>query len=372
MALAIGDFSPQKGGAERSVAEIAEDFLRSGHEVHVFSYRFRDSMGERVRRHRIPVIPFPKSLRLLSFALMASRAMRRGGFDLTISVGETWGADILQSRGGVHWSWFWKSLRAYRNPLLRGVKLLGRLLSPKQWAQGLIETVAYKRAKRIIAISEMVKEDIVRYYKIPPDRIEVSYTKVDIERFHPRNRRWRADIRTRYGIPQDAFLILFSSHNFRMKGLGYLIEALSILKDSGKDHYLLVLGRDNPRPYLRLAKKLGCEERIRFAGEVRDPERYYGAADLLVHPTFYDACSRVVLEALSSGLPVITTRSNGAGWIIKDKKGGIVLDSSFDGHQLSEKIQLFFDVGIREKIEAIARSIILGTYRQMKRRSFLP
>lgn len=362
MALAIGDFSPQKGGAERSVAEIAEDFLRSGHEVHVFSYRFGDSMGERIRRHRIPVIPFPKSLCLLSFALLASRAMRRGGFDLTISVGETWGADILQSRGGVHWSWFWKSLRAYRNPLSRGVKLLGRLLSPRQWAQGLIETIAYKRAKRIIAISEMVKEDIVRYYKIPPDRIEVNYTKVDTERFHPRNRRWRAEVRTRYGIPQDAFLILFSSHNFRMKGLRYLIETLSILKDSGKDCYLLVLGRDDPGPYLRLARRLGCEERVRFAGGVKDPERYYGAADLLVHPTFYDACSRVVLEALSSGLPVITTRSNGASWIIKDKKGGIVLEIPFDAYKLSQRIQLFFDAGTWERAKATARSVVLERY----------
>jgi len=365
VALAIGDFSPQKGGAERSVAEIAEDFLHSGHEVHVFAYRFGDSVEGRLQRHKVPVIPFPKSLRLLSFALMASRAMRRGGFDLTISVGETWGADVLQSRGGVHWSWFWKSLRAYRNPLLRGVKLLGRLLSPKQWAQGLIETIAYKKAKRIIAISEMVKEDIVRYYKIPPDRIEVSYTKVDIERFHPRNRRWRADIRARYGIPQDAFLILFSSHNFRMKGLRYLIEALSILKDSGKYYYLLVLGRDDPGPYLRLAKKLGCEERIRFAGEVRDPERYYGAADLLVHPTFYDACSRVVLEALSSGLPVITTRSNGAGWVLLNGEGGMLLEDPFDANNLSEKIRLFFDVKIQEETEATARSIILKIYKQL-------
>ncbi len=56
-------------------------------------------------------------------------------------------------------------------------------------------------------------------------------------------------------------------------------------------------------------------------GNVDEIEKYYTASDLYVHPTFYDSCSLVVTEALASGLPVITTRYDGASGVIEDGPG---------------------------------------------------
>ena len=64
--------------------------------------------------------------------------------------------------------------------------------------------------------------------------------------------------------------------------------------------------------FARLAKDLGLSDRVRFVGYCPDVRDAYFASDFLVHPTFYDPCSNVVLEALACGLPVITTRDNGA------------------------------------------------------------
>jgi len=338
IALGIRDFSPSRGGAERYLVDLMQFLVREGHEVHVFAHHFDDGI-EDLYLHEVAPLPFPKSLRILSFALKCHRQMRRDHYDVIMGVGNTWRADILQPHGGVHWKWFWRSLRAYGNVWLWGAKFLGRILSPKQWAEGIVEDAPYRGdVKLIVAISEMVKMDIIDHYRIPEGHVVVIYNGVNCEHFHPRNRRYREEIRGRYGLKAEDFLLLFVSHNFRLKGLRYLIQALPLVKKENTKVKLLVAGRDKRGPYQRLAKNVGCGEDVLFAGGVMDLERYYPSADMLVHPTFYDACSLVVLEALASGLPVITTRYNGAGWIISEGKEGFVLDDPRNVEALAEKI----------------------------------
>jgi UDP-glucose:(heptosyl)LPS alpha-1,3-glucosyltransferase len=180
---------------------------------------------------------------------------------------------------------------------------------------------------------------------------------VDIERFHPRNRQYREEIRKRNGIG-DEFVILFVSNNFRMKGLDYLIKALAkIKKEDHPPFKLLILGRDQQEPYLRLAKKIGIFKEVIFAGSTNEPEKYYAAADLLVHPTFYDACSLTVLEGLASGLPVITTSSNGASGIINLRESGFVITDPRDDKILAQQITFFSDPKVREQALIAARSL---------------
>jgi UDP-glucose:(heptosyl)LPS alpha-1,3-glucosyltransferase len=193
----------------------------------------------------------------------------------------------------------------------------------------------------------MVKQDMMRWYRIPKERITVVYNGVDIEHFHPRNRQYREGIRGRHGIG-DELVILFVSNNFRMKGLGFLIKALAKIKKGDHPPFrLLILGRDHQDSYLRLARGMGIFGDVIFAGSTDEPEKYYGASDLLVHPTFYDACSLTVLEALASGLPVITTHSNGASGIITQGQEGFVISDPRDDQALVEKILFFLN---RERV----------------------
>jgi UDP-glucose:(heptosyl)LPS alpha-1,3-glucosyltransferase len=175
----------------------------------------------------------------------------------------------------------------------------------------------------------------------------VVYNGTDVERFHPRNRRYREEIRRRHGISNE-FVILFVSNNFRMKGLGFLMKALARIKREGHSSFkLLILGRDRQKPYLRLARKLGLSKEVVFAGSTDEPEKYYGAADLLVHPTFYDACSLTVLEAMASGLPVITTLSNGASGVIGPEEGRVIRDPK-NAEELKEAVRYFLESGVKK------------------------
>jgi UDP-glucose:(heptosyl)LPS alpha-1,3-glucosyltransferase len=357
-ATAILDFSKRKGGAERYLMDLCARMVDHGFEVHVYAEHW-DEENPMIHYHRIKTIPFPKSLQLFSFALRATKEMKQGNYDITMGVGNTLEADVLQPHGGVHWAWFWRSLRAYDSPFPWMIKFLGRILSPKQWINGWIEGAPYKKKHffKVIAISDMVKQDIIRWYGISEDRIDVIYNGVDIECFHPRNRQYREEIRKRYGIGNE-FVILFVSNNFRMKGLGYLIKALAkIKKEDHPPFKLLILGKDRKGPYLRLAREIGVSEEIVFAGSTDEPEKYYGAADLLVHPTFYDACSLTVLEALASGLPVITTLSNGASGIITPGQEGFLISDPQDVQILVQQVSFFLNSGVTQRASIAARRL---------------
>ncbi|HUL29356.1 MAG TPA: glycosyltransferase family 4 protein [Thermodesulfobacteriota bacterium] len=347
-AIGLRDFSTRRGGAERYLVDLCTRMANEGHEVHVYAER-REEESPGIHFHPVKAIPFPKSLRLLSFATRATRAIENGNYDIAFGVGNTLKADILQPHGGVHWAWFWRSLKASENPARWAVKFLGRVFSPKQWVSGWVEDAPYrtKRLRAIVAISDMVKQDMMRWYQIPEERIHVVYNGVDTERFHPRNRQYRDEVRRRHRIGNDV-VILFVSNNFRMKGLNFLITALAkVKKESSLPFKLLVLGRDRPDSHLRLAQEKEIAEEVIFAGSTNEPEKYYGASDFLVHPTFYDACSLTVLEALASGLPVITTHANGASGIITQGQEGFVISDPKD-QALAEKILVFLN---REKLE---------------------
>jgi UDP-glucose:(heptosyl)LPS alpha-1,3-glucosyltransferase len=356
IALGIREFLPEKGGAERYCYDLMHFLADKGLEVHIYSSAF-PQRDRRLYFQRVPVIPYPKSLQVLSFAINCRRMMREERFDCIMGIGDTLYADVLQPHGGVHWKWFWRGIEGYRKPVPWIFKLLGRVLSPKQWAKGFIEDAPYAKAKKVIAISEMVHRDMSDYYGIPADRMAVIYNGVDTVHFHPRNKRYREGIRSRYGLSPKDLLLLFVSHNFRLKGLRYLIQALALIKRKRENVKLLVIGRDRAEPYRRLAKRIGCADDVLFAGNVKDLERYYASADILVHPTFYDPCSLVVLEALASGLPVITTRHNGAGGIISEGQEGFVLDDSRDVEALAEKILSLSQPSILKEASRAARRL---------------
>jgi UDP-glucose:(heptosyl)LPS alpha-1,3-glucosyltransferase len=186
----------------------------------------------------------------------------------------------------------------------------------------------------------MVRRDMQEFYRVPDERLHLVYNGVDVKHFSPEACRSRRDeARKRLGLAESETCFLLVAHNFKLKGVRELVESAGFLHGdrAGGDLWrIVVVGKGNPRPYQRLAERLGCAGRIHFAGPAADVLPAYAAADVYVHPTWYDPCSLVVLEALACGLPVITTRFNGAGELIEDGREGFVLDSPADTARLAE------------------------------------
>jgi len=181
---------------------------------------------------------------------------------------------------------------------------------------------------------------------------------VDLDRFHPKNRAiFRKAKRTELGIDDKTILLLFAGNNYRLKGLEPLLHALTYLKRCfpNQPFQLLIAGRGLMRRYLRMARKLGVSGCTLFWGPVKEMEKYYAASDIYVHPTFYDSCSLTVLEALASGLPVITSRFNGAAGVITSSRGGRILDDPADMEDLAESIAFYFDEERRNEARVVVR-----------------
>ena len=101
---------------------------------------------------------------------------------------------------------------------------------------------------------------------------------------------------------------------------------------------MVVIGSDKYARYESLARVLGVLDRVKFLGFQRDPRDAYFAADFLVHPTFYDPCSLVVLEALACGLPVVTTQYNGASELLSPPADGLIVSDPHNARELAAAI----------------------------------
>jgi UDP-glucose:(heptosyl)LPS alpha-1,3-glucosyltransferase len=99
---------------------------------------------------------------------------------------------------------------------------------------------------------------------------------------------------------------------------------------------------------------------VRFLGYCPDTRDCYFAADFLVHPTFYDPCSLVVLEALACGLPVVTSRFNGASELLSPPREGYVIDDPHDHGRLAWCLSQLLDPVRRAACAQAARQAAQG------------
>ena len=351
---------PARGGAETYVYRFAEELLAAGHEVHLFAAGFGKS-PEGAVTHRVLCYGLSRMERDWRFARAAGRAARRARLDVVAAVGRTFGADVLQPHGGTFRGSRRQNLLLVRGAGLRAAKQVSDWLNPRVrtfvWLEG--RQFAAEPPPEVVAISRMVRRDMQEFYRVPDERLHLVYNGVDVKHFSPEACRSRRDeARDRLGLAESETCFLLVAHNFKLKGMRELVESAGLLHGdrAGGDLWrIVVVGKGNPRPYQRLAERLGCAGRIHFVGPAADVLPAYAAADVYVHPTWYDPCSLVVLEALACGLPVITTRFNGAGELIEDGREGFVLDSPADVGRLAETMERLLAPGLQGPMGEAAR-----------------
>ena len=159
-------------------------------------------------------------------------------------------------------------------------------------------------------------------------------------------------------------MALFAAMNYRLKGLEPLLHAVSLLP-SAAPFRLVVVGNPKTAAYERLAGRLGIAARVCFAGHCPDMRSAYFAADFLVHPTFYDPCSLVVLEALACGLPVITSKYNGAAELLTPPQEGHVVANPHEHGRLAWAMTQLLDPARRSGCaHAARRTAAVWTFEQ--------
>jgi UDP-glucose:(heptosyl)LPS alpha-1,3-glucosyltransferase len=338
------------GGAERFVSR-ALDALRSRNvSLTLVTREWRGGEGFEV----IACNPFylGRLWRDWSFARAVCRELEKRPFDLVQSHERIACCDIYRAGDGVHREWL-----KQRSRVLGRAGRLGLALNPYHHYVKAAERAVFTsaRLKAVICNSRMVRDEIKRYFHLPDDKLPVIYSGVDTSVYHPDLKKHRAEIRARYGIPEGATLFLFVGSGFERKGLSALLQAMARLPDNV---FLLVVGRDkHAQRFQRDAGALGLSRRAFFAGAQSDVKPYYGAADALALPTLYDPFPNVVLEAMASGLPVVTSLQCGAAELIENGRNGFAGDA-LDVEGQAGFMRILLDPETRQRLGLAARQTV--------------
>ncbi len=350
-----------RGGAETSTLQFMHHLMAKGIEVHVFT-RSRPSPAPGLSVHTVSGASMSRTRQSITFARRVERHVANGRFDIVHAITPCRGADVYQPRGGTVAETIERNLALIRTTSGQSLKRCANRFNFKQRYQLRLEREILGGADGpiVVAISDYVVRQLEGHYALPEERIRKVYNGVDPDDATEETRaKNRAAIRTEFGVREDQCLVLLIAHNFRLKGVGRWMEALALLRKRGVDDVRsLVIGKGDSVRWHTRAARLGVDDLLAFTGPTDRVAAFRHAAEALVHPTYYDPCSRVVLEAMSAGLPCITTRWDGASEMVRDGKSGYVIDDVCDTATLADRIQDLRDPDRRRVVGRAAKSAV--------------
>ncbi|MBO1047455.1 MAG: glycosyltransferase family 4 protein [Dolichospermum sp. DEX182a] len=351
MKICIVTHKIKKGdGQGRVNYEVAQEAIRRGHDLTLLASEIAPELSENnaVNCIYIPVERYPTEfIRNFIFAKKSADWLRknRANLDLIkVNGAITMGATDVNAVHFVHGSWLKSPVHISHNRK--------DLYGLYQWlftaANAYWEKQAFRQSKIIIAVSEKVAQELVNI-GVLRSQIRVVVNGVDLQEFAP-----GVSLRTELGLPENVNLALFAGDiRISRKNLDTVLHALVKVPEL----HLAVVGGTEDSPYPAMAKALNISERVHFLGYRHDMPQIQRASDLFVFPSRYEPFGLVVIEAMASGLPVITATTTGAADLV-NPDCGIVLDDCDDVNALADALRLLnSDRSLRQKMGKVARTI---------------
>ncbi len=352
--LVILHADPARGGAERYTFDLAQALAPRGHEVALIASTFgpRPAGVECVElgRHGVTRLgQYREFLERLDFHVDGER------YDVVHAMLPVRRCDVYHPHAGL-------AAEAVRSGHSKHAGAVRRLLAAGANRVN-VKRNAFARVERrlldgaaagapvVLCLSEYVKATVRRRYPdLPDDRLATLFNAVDLSKYDPAARPDAGpETRRRLGLATDDTVALIVAQDFERKGLREAIEAVAALPAAERPR-LIVVGKGDAGPYRQAARAAGVAERVTFAGPTDDAYAFYAAADCFVLPTRHDPCSLVVLEALAMGVPVVSTRQNGACEVMADGAHGFVLESADDHAGLVRAMAALDDRAARERM----------------------
>ncbi len=319
-------FSPT-GGAESYLKRLGRALTDAGHQAILYTTKdwpqAQWAYGPVIRSGASSPLGFAKTVQHL-----------RKPDEILFSLDRILQCDCYRAGDGVHKVWLerrvahepgWRSFFRFANR--KHAELL-------RLERGLFEE---RSAKYVIANSRMIQNEIISEFDYPKDKITTIYNGLP-DSFFKKTPRPRMEMRRAWNLREEDVTLLFAGSGWDRKGLKYAVQAVERI--SNPNVRLFVAGKDRRQPY--------SSNKVRFLGPVTDMQSLFLAADLFVLPTVYDPFSNACLEALSNGLPVITTATNGFAEIIASGVHGEVIAQADDVAALQRAIEEWLDPQHRE------------------------
>lgn len=322
-----------QGGVERVVVACANFLAAREHDVHLFAAASDATViDDRVSRHTVPVRRRPDAAFALGFRRAATRELeRRGPFDVHASF------SALCPLGGVYWTpsvhaEAYAATLAWRGPLSG----LAVRANPYHRVRLRLERQMFTAGgyARVIAQTPRVRDEVIRHYGVPLADVDVLPLGFDAGVFDAALRLARRDAaRERFGYGPDDRVVLLVANELERKGYATLLDAVAAMDDPNVRIH--VAGAVDAARFQAQTRQLGLEDRVRLTGPTDDVALHHAAADVFALPTRYEPWGLVIVEALASGLPVVTSRLAGASAVVEEGVTGVLLDEPTDAAALA-------------------------------------
>lgn len=213
----------------------------------------------------------------------------------------------------------------------------------------LLTCVEYRYADKVVAVSNAIGEDAIRYFRLPRERVAIIHNGIDLQELDSYH--FHEDEKREHTILSIGRLVWRKGHK-------YLIDAMPYVLSEYPDANLLIIGEgDQKAPLMRRVKELGIDDSVHFLGRVSRERLYslYREVEVYVQPSLYEPFGITILEAMSMKKPVIATRVGGIPEIITNGVEGLLVEPKNSLQLANAIIHVFSDSSLRERLGNNAR-----------------
>lgn len=318
------------GGLQRDFMRIAQTVAARGHQVRIYTQSWEGDDPELFELILVPVKSHTNHGRNAEYYLWVQNHLRANPVDRVVGFNKMPGLDI-----------YYAADVCYAEKVAQEKGFFYRLTPRyRHFAAFERETFESGKATQLLMLTDKQIADFQKHYHTESARFHMLPPGIYPDRKYsnqPAN--IRQVVRQKNDISPQQFLLLQIGSDFTRKGVDRSIAALASLPEAVRENALLyVVGQDNPRKFEALAEKCGVSRHVRFYSGRNDVAELMAAADILLHPAYQEAAGIVLLEAITAGLPVLTTAVCGYAHFIADAQCGCVIEEPYLQKALNESL----------------------------------
>lgn len=319
------------GGLQRDFMRIASTVAARGHHVRVYMQSWEGECPKTFELIHVPVKSHTNHGRNAEYYAWVQNHLKAHPADRVVGFNKMPGLDV-----------YFAADVCYAEKVAQEKGFLYRLTSRyRHYAAFERATFEHGKSTKLMMLTDKQITDFQKHYQTEPERFKILPPGIYPDRkYSEQIPNSREIYRQKNGIKEQQNLLLQVGSDFVRKGVDRSIEALAALPESLRHNTLLfVVGQDKPRKFEVLAEKLGVRSNVHFFSGRNDVSELMAAADLLLHPAYQEAAGIVLLEAITAGLPVLTTAVCGYAHYIADANCGTVIAEPFSQEQLNEVLR---------------------------------